>query len=336
MIKGSMRRDPLNNCWVVFTPEKGNTMVYQSSEKEAKFDINPYLPGLEYATGKDILRKINPAYADKGWSSRVFPAKNPILNVESEKKSSGNGVYDEMLRVGAHEVVVETPRSNIYFDKLSIEEIADAFNIVRERIADLRNDSRFRYILVSKNRGLAAGGTIDHNYSEIKALPFVPPFIQKKIDNSIEYYQRKERCLICDIVEQELKDQKRIVYENELFVAICPYASRFPFEIMIIPKRHRNIFDNVGENAVKELAITAKTVFAKMRKALNSPAYNCFFHYHPVNSGQNEHIEALAYHWHITIIPRITRISSDLLEGGIYVNPTLPENAAEFMRNISE
>jgi len=336
MLQGSMRRDPLNNYWVIFAPEKVNTIIKESSEKEAKFDINPYLPGQEHATGNDILRKVNPAYADKGWSSRVFPAKNPILRVETEKRSKGNGVYDEMLRVGAHEVVVETPRSDIYFDKLSIEEIADAFNIVRERVGDLKNDSRFRYILVSKNRGKESGGTIDHNYSEIKAFPFVPPLVQKKVDNCIDYFERKDRCLICDIVEQELEDRKRIVFENELFVAICPYASRHPFEIMIIPKRHKNIFDNVSEGAVKELAIMAKTVFAKMRKALNAPAYNCVFHYHPVNSGKNEQIEALAYHWHITIIPRITSINSDLLESGVFVNPTLPENAAEFMRNISE
>jgi UDPglucose--hexose-1-phosphate uridylyltransferase len=336
MLNNSMRRDPLNNCWVIFAPEKVNTIIKESSEKDAKFDINPYLPGLEHATGRDILRKVNPAYADKGWSSRVFPAKNPVLRVETEKKSKGNGVYDEMLRGGAHEVVVETPRSDIYFDKLSIEEIVDAFSIVRERIGDLKNDSRFRYILVSKNRGKESGGTIDHNYSEIKAFPFVPPLVQKKVDNCIDYFERKDRCLICDIVEKELEERSRIVFESELFVAICPYASRFPFEIMIIPKRHRNIFDNVSPEAVKDLAVTAKTVFGKMRKALNSPAYNCVFHYHPVNSGPKERIESLAYHWHITIIPRITTLTSDMFESGVYVNPTLPENAADFMRNISE
>lgn len=335
-MQGSMRRDPLNNCWVIFAPEKVNTIIKESSEKEAKFDINPYLPGLEHATGRDILRKVNPAYADKGWSSRVFPAKNPVLKVETEKKSKGKGVYDEMLRVGAHEVVVETPRSDIHFDKLSIEEIVDALSIVRERIADLKKDSRFRYILVSKNRGLESGGTINHNYSEIKAFPFVPPQIQKKVDNCIEYFERKERCLICDIVEQELEDRSRIVFESELFIAICPYASRFPFEIMILPKRHKNIFDNVSPEAVKDLAVTVKTVFGKMRKALNAPAYNSVFHYHPVNSGKSEQLEAQAYHWHITIIPRITSINSDMLESGVYVNPTLPEKAADFMRNISE
>lgn len=336
MIDGDLRRDPLNKTWVIFAPEKVNTIIQQSSEKEAKFDINPYVPGLEFATGKDILRRVNPAYADKGWSSRVFPAKNPILKIESEKNFKGVGLYDTMSRLGAHEVVVETPRSDIHFDRLSIEEIADTFSIIMDRIGDLKKDSRFRYILVTKNRGLSAGGTINHNYSEIKAFPFIPPIIQKKLDNCKEYFKTKERCLLCDIIDQELFDRKRVVIENDLFVAICPYASRYPFEIMIIPRRHRNIFEGGNEESIKELAKIAKTVFYKIRVALNAPAYNSVFHFQPVNSKEDESLESKSYHWHISIIPRMSNIPSEMIEAGIYVNPTFPEDAAEFLRNIRD
>lgn len=336
MVEGSLRRDPLHGLWVIFAPEKVNTIIQQSSESESKFDINPYVPGLEYATGKDILRRVNPAYADKGWSARVFPAKNPILKVENERNMKGVGLYDMMSRIGAHEVVVETPKSGVHFDQLSIEEIADAFSIIRDRIGDLRKDSRFRYILVSKNRGLAAGGTINHNYSEIKAFTFVPPIVKYKLDNCKEYYRIKERCLMCDIIDQELFDRKRVVYENDLFIAICPFASRYPFEIMIVPRRHKNIFDGVTEESVKELAKVTKVVYYKLRKGLNAPAYNSVFHYQPVNSGEEEALENKAYHWHIIIIPRLTNVSSEMLETGVYVNPTLPEEAAEFLRNIRE
>jgi len=336
MIEGSLRRDPLHRLWVVFAPEKVNTIITKSSEEEAKFDIDPYVPGLEYATGKDILSRINPAYADKGWSSRVFPAKNPILKVENEKLSKGAGLYDTMSRIGAHEVVVETPKSNIFFDQLSIEEIADAFCIIKDRISDLKKDSRFRYIMVTKNRGLAAGGTINHNYSEIKAFPFVPPIVQYKLESCRYYYAMKERCLICDIIEQELFDRKRVIYENDHFLAICPYASRYPFEIMIIPRKHTNVFDGMSELMVKELAKIAKVVFYKLRIGLNSPAYNTVFHFRPVNSGADEAIDAKAYHWHMIIIPRLANIPSETLEAGVYVNPTFPEEAAEFLKNIRE
>jgi len=336
MIKGSLRRDPLNKCWVVFAPEKVNTIIKQSSEKDAEFDINPYAPGFEFATGKDILRRINPAYADQNWSVRVFPAKKPVLLIESEVNFKGKGLYDVMERLGAHEVVVETPRQNIHFDMLPIEEIADVLSVIRERISDLRKDTRFRYILVSKNRGLAAGGTIDHNYSEIKAFPFVPPLIQCRIDNAIEYYNFKERCLVCDVVDQELSEKTRIIAENDYFAAFCPYASRFPFEIMIVPKKHRTVFSSGSDVAVKELAKILKLTLLKIRKGLKAPAYNCVFHHPPVNSGERELIESKAYHWHISIIPRITNVTADAIEAGVYINPTLPEDAAEFLRNISD
>jgi UDPglucose--hexose-1-phosphate uridylyltransferase len=336
MIKGSLRRDPLNKCWVVFAPEKVNTIIKQSSEKDSEFDLNPYAPGYEFATGKDILRKVNPAYAHQEWSVRVFPAKKPVLLIESEVNFRGQGLYDRMERLGAHEVVVETPRQNIHFDQLSIEEITDVLSVIRERVGDLRKDTRFRYISVCKNKGLSAGGTINHNYSEIKAYPFVPPMIQCKIDNAVAYYNLKERCVLCDIVDQELTDKVRIVAENDYFLAFCPYASRFPFEIMISPKKHSSIFNTQNYDAVKELSKILRLVLLKTRKALKAPAYNCVFHQPPVNSGEMEVIESKAYHWHISVIPRMTNIQPDTLEYGVYTNPTLPEEAAQFLKNISE
>ena len=336
MAEGILRRDPLNKIWVVFAPEKVNTIVAGSSENETRFDMDPFIPGLEYATGPDILRSSDPLYSAGGWSSRVFPAKNPVLRVENDKNSKGHGLYDSMSRLGAHEVVVETPKSGISADQLSVEEIADAVKIIFDRIADLRKDIRFRYISVTKSRGAAAGGMINHNYSEIKAFPFVPTFVRMKIDNCIEYYRLHERCLLCDILEQEICERKRIVCENDRFMAFCPYASRFPFEIMILPKKHGRILSENPKAAISDFARILKTVLAKLRTGLNSPAYNMVFNYLPVNSGSEAEAESLAYHWHLEIIPRISVITADNLENGIFVNPTLPEDAAGFLRNIME
>ena len=336
MSEGILRRDPLNKIWVVFAPEKVKTLISKSSENDAKFDVDPFIPGSESATGPDIMRTSNPLYSIGGWSSRVFPAKNPILKVENDKNSRGDGIYDLMSRLGAHEVVVETPKKEISFDQLSVEEISDSIKIIFNRISDLRQDIRFRYISVVKNRGSAAGGTINHNYSEIKAYPFVPPFVQAKINNCIDYYRIKERCLLCDIIDQELADRKRIVCENDNFVTICPYASRFPFEMMILPKKHGRILSSDSEITITDFAKIIKTTLSKLRIALNSPAYNAIFNYLPVNSGENTGIESSAYHWHMVIVPRITVINADNFENGIFINPTLPEDAAEFLRNTKE
>jgi len=336
MAEGMLRRDPLNKIWVIFAPEKVKTLISGSSENDAKFDVDPFVPGLESATGPDILRHNDPLYAVGGWSSRVFPAKNPILRVENEKNGRGHGLYDSMSRLGAHEVVVETPKSGIGLDQLSVEEIADGIKIIFDRIADLRKDTRFRYISVIKSRGAAAGGTINHNYSEIKAYPFIPPFVRNKLDNCLEYYRVKERCLLCDIIDQELSNRKRIVEEHENFVAFCPYASRFPFEMTVLPKKHGRILSDNPVSAINDFAKILRSVAVKLKNGLNSPAYNMVFNYLPVNSGGDAEAESLAYHWHLEIIPRISVITADSLENGIFVNPTLPEDAAEFLRNIRE
>ena len=336
MNEGILRRDPLNKIWVIFAPEKVNTVIAKSSENEAKFDFDPFVPGCETATGPDILRSSDPVYSQGGWSSRVFPAKNPVLKVENDKNSRGRGLYDSMSRLGAHEVVVETPKSGVSLDQLSVEEIAAAIKIIFDRISDLRRDGRFRYIAVTKNKGLAAGGMINHNYSEIKAFPFIPPFVRNKIDNCLEYYREKERCLLCDIIDQELYERKRVICEHDNFVAICPYASRFPFEMMILPKKHGRILRENPSQAVADFAKILKQALAKLRIGLDSPAYSMVFHYLPVNSGSSEEAESAAYHWHLEIIPRISVITADSFEYGIFVNPTLPEDAAEFLRNIRE
>ena len=336
MKDGILRRDPLNKIWVIFAPEKVKTIIVGSSENEAKFDFDPFIPGCETATGPDILRSSDPLCSQGGWSSRVFPAKNPILKVENDKNSRGHGLYDSMSRLGAHEVVVETPKSGVTFDQLSVEEIAGAIRIIFDRIADLRRDIRFRYISVTKNKGLSAGGMIDHNYSEIKAYPFIPPFVRNKLDNCLEYYKAKERCLLCDIIDQEISDRKRIVCEHDNFVAICPYASRFPFEIMILPKKHGRVLSENPAQATVDFAKILKQTLAKLRIGLNSPAYSTVFHYLPVNSGSEAEAESAAYHWHLEIIPRISVVTADSFENGVFVNPTLPEDAAEFLRNIRE
>ena len=336
MKDGILRRDPLNKIWVVFAPEKVKTVIVGSSENEAKFDFDPFVPGCETATGPDILRSSDPLYSQGGWCSRVFPAKNPVLKVENDKNGRGHGLYDSMSRLGAHEVVVETPKSGVSFDQLSVEEIAGAIKIILDRISDLRRDIRFRYISVTKNKGLSAGGMIDHNYSEIKAYPFIPPFVRNKLDNCLEYYKAKERCLLCDMIDQEISDRTRIVCEHDSFVAICPYASRFPFEIMILPKKHGRVLSENPAQATVGFAKILKQTLAKLRIGLNSPAYSTVFHYLPVNSGSEAEAESAAYHWHLEIIPRISVVTADSFENGVFVNPTLPEDAAEFLRNIRE
>jgi len=143
------------------------------------------------------------------------------------------------------------------------------------------------------------------------------------------YYDYKERCIFCDIVSQEIDEQKRIVSENEDYIAICPYAPRFPFETWIMPKRHVAHYEDITTNEIKNLAALFQRTLKKLNKALDRPPYNFMLHTSPINMPELAH-----YHWHIEITPRITRVAGFERGSGFYINPTAPEVSAQFLKEL--
>ena len=207
----------------------------------------------------------------------------------------------------------------------------DLFWAFRERLIDLRKrDSRLRYVLLFKNHGEAAGMTLEHTHSQLIALPVVPKRVQEEIEGSLQHYEYKERCVFCDIVRQEKSDTQRIIIETDHFLAFAPYASRFPFESCIIPKRHASHFDSASPTEVQNLASTMQRLLQKIDKTLEKPAYNFVVHTSPLQDS------ALSfYHWHIEIIPKLTRVAGFEWGSGFYINPTPPEEAAQVLRAVS-
>jgi len=336
-MQGSIRRDPVSHRWVMFAPEKAQTIVRPSQEKNGHSTGGrcPFCPGNEEATPHEILRYNHFPHLNAGWSLRIFPARNPLLRIEEDPRSRGRGLFDTMQRIGAHEVVVETPRHSGYFDDFSPEEVRDILRAWRDRLADLQGDRRFKYLTVCKNRGREAGGTIDHHYSEIIAFPFIPPAIETRLTHAAEYYAFHRRCVFCDMIAQELEDKERIVRENDEFVAFCPYASRFPFEVWIAPKRHLLHFSETPYEILLSLAQIYRSVMRRIRHALDAPAYNIIICSGPVNYDDFAKNPFQFFHWHLEIIPRVFGMNAIALHGN-YINPTLPEEAATFLRKKGE
>ncbi len=336
---GSIRQDPVSHRWVIIAPEKANAFIQISSELSTKRWSEParcpFCPGHEFAAEKEIMRLNSLPHLYRGWSLRVFPARNPLLKIEAEQHFAGDGIYDIMHRLGAHEVVVETPRHGIHLDELSVEEIRDIIRAWHDRFADLQGDRRFKYISIQKNRGDAAGGTVNHHYSEILAMPFVPSAVETRLKNATAYYQFKRRCVICDVITQELAVRDRIIEENDDFVAFCPYASRFPFESWIAPKRHMLYYSEMPYELYLPFAKIYRSVTLRIRKALNAPAWNMVIHSGPVNYDDFTHNPYHFYHWHMELFPRISTLSALPLAVGAYVNPTPPEEAAAFLRKMT-
>ncbi len=327
------RKDPIIGRWVIISTERGKRPSdFIKSEKDID-DISscPFCWGNEKFTPPEILsfRQAGTQKDSPGWWVRVIPNKFPALRVEGNVTRNAEGIYDKMSGIGAHEVIIETN----YHDKdlFQIEDklAEDIFRAYKERIVDLKRDIRFEYILIFKNHGSNAGATLSHSHSQLIALPMVPIRIKQELLGSKAYFDYKERCVFCDIVAYELKNPDRLIAENEDFIAICPYASRFPFEVWVLPKRHDPMYEDIQEGEIKSLTQIMKSVNKKLNIALENPAYNYLLHTSPLKSSNLSH-----YHWHIEIMPKLFGVGGFEWGTGFYINPTLPEEATKFLQEI--
>ncbi|MFA4874101.1 MAG: galactose-1-phosphate uridylyltransferase, partial [bacterium] len=247
-----LRKDPIVSRWVIIATERSkrpSDLAKPDASQPKPSDKPRFCPfdeGNEQSTPSEVLayRREGTAPNSAGWTLRVVPNKFPALMIEGELGRRGDGIYDMMNGIGAHEVILETPDHGVQLADLPEERFQDVLWAYRDRIMDLKKDKRFRYILIFKNHGERAGASLEHTHSQLIALPIIPKSVAEEMTGSKNYYDYKERCLFCDLVSQEIEDQKRIVTENEDFLAICPYAPRFPFETWILPKRHDAHFED--------------------------------------------------------------------------------------------
>lgn len=327
-----LRKDPVTGRWVIITVDRpmlpSDFLREHVVPKGGRFC--PLCPGHEDKTPPEVLayRPGGGLPNTNGWTLRVVPNKFPVLRVEGDLNRKGEGIYDKMNGVGAHEVIIETPDHMKTLADLSEKQIEDVFWATRDRILDLRKDVRLRYIIFFKNHGEGAGAVLEHTHSQLIALPVVPKRALEEIDGAKRYYDYRERCIFCDILRQEEDSAARVVLETEHYLVFCPYASRFAFETWIMPKRHYSHFESMEINEVKNLGWVQRAVLRKIDKVLEKPAYNLMLHSAPVQEGAMAH-----YHWHIEIIPKLTRVAGFEWGTGFYVNPTPPEEAARFLRD---
>jgi UDPglucose--hexose-1-phosphate uridylyltransferase len=330
-----LRKDPIVGRWVIIATERGRRPRDFQIERDApRVGLCPFCPGHEAKTPPEIFAhrpSDGPsAHANApGWSLRVFPNKFPALMIEGDLDRAGEGVYDRMNGVGAHEVIVETPDHTRQLAALSQPEIEAVLSAYRERLIDLKRDIRFRYVMIFKNHGSAAGASLEHSHSQLIALPVVPKTVAEEMAGALAYWQYKERCVFCDIARQEERDRVRLVYQNADFAVIEPFAPKFPFETWILPRRHRAAFEECGRDEYAALADALRVSLQKLGQALDDPPYNFILHSAPFADAGAAH-----YHWHIEIMPTLGKVAGFEWGSGFYINPTPPEEAARFLREI--
>jgi len=291
----------------------------------------PFCPGNEFNTPPEIMAYRQPQTERNrpGWRVRVISNKYPALKIEGSLDRAGKGLYDRMNGIGAHEVIIETPEHNRDLVDMADEELRDILWAYRERMLDLERDSRFRYILIFKNHGEAAGASLEHAHSQLIATPIIPKRVVEELDGAKAYYQYKERCIFCDIIRQEIMEYERVVKDFDSFISFQPFASRFPFETWIIPKTHQSSYLEMSDAEFLNLAATLKDTLLRIKLALNDPAFNFILHTRPISRESHEY-----FHWHIEVMPKLTKVAGFEWGSGFYINPTSPEEAAAFLRGI--
>ena len=328
-----LRKDPVIRRWVIMAKERAmRPSDFKSPASQKEDDVFcPFCEGNEDKTPPEILayRQTGLGPNQRGWSIRVIPNKFPALRIEGTLDKRGIGMYDMMNGVGAHEVIVETPKHFLFLTQLPVTAVREVLWVYRDRLLDLKKDKRFLYGLIFKNVGREAGASLLHTHSQLIATPFVPIRIAEEVRGSSEFFGYRGRCIFCDMIEQERQEKARVILETDQFIAFGPFAARFPFETWIVPKDHLSHFENSPKQVIDDLASVLRSVLGKLEQALESPPYNYVIHSTPWDREYLEH-----YHWHIEIIPRLTKTAGFEWGTGCYINPVLPEDASKYLREI--
>ena len=335
-----LRKDPIIDNWVIISTERGRRPLdYKIKTEEKKKGNCVFCEGNESKTPPEIFafREEGTMENKPGWKVRVVPNKYPALKMEEKEiilKEAG--MFKKMNGLGAHEVIIETPHHHKDFDNLSIDNIVLILKTYRQRYLDLSRDKRIKYILIFKNYGIDGGASLEHPHSQLIGTPIIPQRIKEELRGAKEYFDLNGRCIFCDYIKQEIKSKDRLIKETEKYVVISPFAARFPFETWILPKYHNARYEEISDNDILSLAGIMKEILFRIKKKLNNPPYNFIIHTAPSKEFSTREWPDLdkKYHWHIEIIPRLTKIAGFEWGTGFYINTTSPEEAARILNSI--
>jgi UDPglucose--hexose-1-phosphate uridylyltransferase len=333
MDKSEMRLDPLTHAWTIFSEARATQPAFASVLRETSGSSarDPFLAGLERFAPHTLHR----APDGMPWQVRVVPNRSPVLRVEGDATRHGDGFYDHMDGVGAHEIIIEDPGSRA-LEELSLSEIEQVVLAWKFRMLDLIRDPRMRSFAVIKNVGIPAGATMGHAISQLVAMAVISPLLKRKLDAARTFYAHKKHSIFEDILSEEVRIGTRLVYENNGFTVFCPYAARAPFEMAIYPKRQCPDFHGISDQECSQFADVLRTSLRKLASALDYPSYNLVLTTAPTRSPRQDHWTTIErdFRWHLEIVPRLHYFGGIELGTGCWVNTVWPETAADYLRNV--
>lgn len=323
-----LRRDPVTGDWVILAAGRSKRPHAPIPRAVAEPKVEPDCPfceGMESETPPEICAvREEEGHDCPGWTIRVFPNKYPILaNRAPGKEIILPSMEEHRLAYGFHEVIVDTPFHNLTPWEVGYEQTGEMLEMYRERILAHREQASMRYVLVMRNHKAAGAASLEHPHSQLFALPFIPPVIEAELAGFDRYGAETAACVICDMIADEQQKGLRMVGSTENFVALCPYASRVPYETWILPRQHQPRFEDNTDLA--EAAELVERVLNQMRVELADPPLNYWLHTYPLHS------EVRPYHWQMEILPRLTMAGGLEIGAGVPVNTVAPEEAAKLL-----
>jgi UDPglucose--hexose-1-phosphate uridylyltransferase len=332
-----LRQNPATKEWVVISKERARRPDEFSEtilkEKLPSYKENcPFCPGNEARTPTEIMsyRPAGTSPNSSGWWIRVIPNKFPALSLKAElDKFEKTNFFRSVDGYGEHEVVIDSPMHDQCFAMVGQKTAEEIFLAYRDRYTVLSSNPKLKICIIFKNHGLRAGTSIEHPHSQIISVPVVPVHIRQKLDEAMRFNDDTGECVYCKIIEEEKKDKERIILETDNFIAFVCFAARVPFETWILPKAHQSSFGCISVQETKEFAYITRLVLCKIYQGLNDPDYNYVIHSTPCHDMNEEY-----YHWHLKIFPRLTTQAGFELGSGMYINTSIPEDSAKFLREI--
>jgi len=327
-----LRQDPTTREWVIIAPERARRPQQTKEKKEPDllpdWDATcPFCMGNEAQT-PDPTCMIPLSDEDSSWAVRVVPNRFAALTQEATIDGAGDGQFSrKMAGFGVHEVIIESPLHNVPMALMPYEQVEKVLAAYRQRYNALKGDHKLKFITIFKNHGADSGTSLAHPHSQLVATPIITPYYHRRFDKAHDYFADFGRCLYCDMLDNELKKDERIIIEDREFVVFEPFASRAPYETWIIPKTHRASFGLLAEKHVSELATILKDTLLCIYQKLDNPSFNLM-----IDTSTTYDEEDPYYHWHIRIVPRLSMVAGFEIGSGIYISSALPEESAEVLR----
>ena len=325
-----LRYNVITREWVIIATERAKRPDQFISKKEKKV-LPSFVAGCPFCPGNEKMTPPETYVAPdtKTWQVRVTPNKFAALAYEGERHRTIHGIRRTVIGVGIHEVIVETPDHSKTTALLEDRELETVIDTYLNRFKFASSDSRIEQVTLFKNHGDAAGTSLEHPHSQMIATPVITSQLRERLSTALEHFDQYGECIFCRVMNQESQEGTRLVLETTHFVSFVQFATLTPFSMLIMPRRHMACFLEMKDAEVADLARNLRCTLAKLYHGLDNPDFN-----YVIRTAPTEYTGVKYYHWYVSVIPRLTKMAGFELGSGMFINVSLPEENASFLRGV--